>query len=112
MTLVIKYNLSNKMGNAIIKFFNKHFNFNTSPLPKSIEKGCKYMDNMNIPNFEFDKTLVINYNNNDYYFHHRSLINCIKSILSIHNILQNFVLSFKKLEVIILVYVDYINILY
>jgi len=106
MTLVTKYNLSNKTGNAIIKFFNKHSNLNTSPLPKSIKKGRKYMDNMNIPNFEFDKTLVINYNNNDYYLHHRSLINCIKSILSIHNILQSFVLSFEKLEVIILVYVD------
>src|SRR5271170_6310067 len=38
MTLVTKYNLSNKIGNAIIKFFNKHSNLNTSPLLKSIEK--------------------------------------------------------------------------
>src|SRR5215475_13439948 len=49
MTLVTKYKLNNAMGNAIIKFFNKHTNLSTSSLLISIEKGRKYMDNMNIP---------------------------------------------------------------
>ena len=93
---------------AIIKFFNKHANLNISPLPKSIEKGRKYMDNLNLPNLAYNKTLVTNYNNNDYYLHHRSLINCIKNILSIHDILENFVLNFEKLEVIILVFYVYL----
>ncbi|RHZ45636.1 hypothetical protein Glove_668g45 [Diversispora epigaea] len=39
MTLVTKYNLNNKAGNAIIKFFNKHSNLSISPLPKNIETG-------------------------------------------------------------------------
>src|SRR6185369_8301583 len=46
MTLVTKYNLNNKAGNAIIKFFNKHSNLSISPLPKNIETGRKYMDKM------------------------------------------------------------------
>jgi hypothetical protein len=108
MTLVTKYKLSNTTGNAIIKFFNKHANLSASPLPKSIEKGRKYMDNLNLPNLAYNKTLVTNYNNNDYYLHHRSLINCIKNILSIHDILENFVLNFEKLEVIILVFYVYL----
>jgi hypothetical protein len=107
MTLVTKYKLSNTTGNAIIKFFNKHANLSASPLPKSIEKGRKYMDNLNLPNLAYNKTLVTNYNNN-YYLHHHSLINCIKNILSIHDILENFVLNFEKLEVIILVFYVYL----
>jgi len=99
MTLITKYKLSNATGNAIIKFFNKHANFNTSPLPKSIEQGRKYMDNMNLPNFMFDKTCIITYNNNEYYLHHRSLINCIKNILSISDISKNFAINFKNLKV-------------
>ena len=78
MSLVTKHKLSNAMGNAIIKFFNKHANLNTSPLSKSIEKEHKYMNNMNLPTLTFTKTLVKNYKNKEYYLHHRSLINCIK----------------------------------
>src|SRR4051794_12932203 len=56
--LVIKHKLSNVMGNAIIKFFNKYANLNTSSLLKSIEKERKYMDNMNLSTLTFTKTLV------------------------------------------------------
>ena len=99
MTLITKYKLSNATGNAIIKFFNKHANLSTSPLPKSIEIGRKYMDNINLPNLTFDKTHVITYKNNEYYLHHRSLIKCIKSILSIPGLSQHFTLSFENFEV-------------
>jgi hypothetical protein len=100
MTLVTKYKLNNATGNAIIKFFNKHANFSISPLPKSIEKGRKYMDNMNIPDLTYDKTCIINYNDKDYYLHHRSLINCVKHILSITDISTHFTQKFENLEVI------------
>ena len=99
MTLVTKYKLTNAMGNAIIKFFNKHANVGISVLPKSIEKGRKYMDNMNLPNLTFTKTLVTTYNNNDYYLNHRSLIKCIKNILSTPDLTQNFTLNFENFKV-------------
>src|ERR1044071_2897259 len=99
MLLVTKYKLSNATGNAIIKFFNKHANLDSSSLPKSIEEGRNFMDNMNLPNLTFDKTHVITYNNNYYYLHHRSLIKCIKSILSISGLSQNFTLSFENFEI-------------
>jgi len=101
MTLVMKHKLSNASGNAIIKFFNKHTNLATSPLPKSIKQGREYMDRMNLPNLTYYKTCVINYNKKEYYLHHRSLLSCIKNILSIPGISQNFALTFEKLEVII-----------
>jgi hypothetical protein len=101
MTLVIKHNLSNATGNAIIKFFNKHANLSTSPLPKSIEKGREFMDKMNVPNLTYNKTCVIKYNEEEYYLHHRSLINCVKHILSIPDILKYFMQKFECLKVII-----------
>src|SRR6266540_6425003 len=82
MSLVTKYKLSNVTRNAIIKFFNKYVNLNSSSLSKLIEEERNFMDNMNLPNLTFDKTHVITYNNNNYYLHHRSLIKCIKNILS------------------------------
>jgi hypothetical protein len=99
MTLVTKYKLTNTSGNAIIKFFNKHANLSTSPLPKSIEEGRKYMDKMNLPNLEFSETHVMTYNNNNYYLNHRSLIKCIKNILSIPDLSRDFTLNFENLEV-------------
>ncbi len=101
MTLVTKHKLSNASGNAIIKFFNKHTNLATSSLPKSIKQECEYMDRMNLPNLTYYKTCVINYNKKEYYLHHRSLLSCIKNILSIPGISQNFALTFEILEVII-----------
>ena len=99
MTLVTKYKLTNATGNAIIKFFNKHANVSMFILPKSIEVGRKYMDKMNVPNLEFSETHVTTYNNNNYYLNHRSLIKCVKNILSIPNLSRDFTLNFEKLEV-------------
>ena len=101
MELVTKHKLNNASGNAIIKFFNKHAKLATSPLPKSIKQEREYMDKMNLPNLTYYKTCVINYNRKEYYLHHRSLLSCIKNILSIPDISQNFALNFEKLEVII-----------
>lgn len=42
MTFVTKHNLSNKAGNSIIKFFNRHSDLAQSPLPKNIETGRKF----------------------------------------------------------------------
>ncbi|RIA83699.1 hypothetical protein C1645_833386 [Glomus cerebriforme] len=60
--------------------------------------GRKYMDNIKLPNMTYHKTCIINYNNDEYYLHYQPLINCIKSILSISDISENFTLSFEKLK--------------
>jgi hypothetical protein len=111
MSLVTKYKVNNVTGNAIIKFFNKHANLDKSPLPISIEQGRKHMDNMKLPSLTYTKTCVMNYNNKEYFLYHKSLINCIKNILSISDMSQNFALTFEKVEVIILYFhVTYLRI--
>ena len=47
MTLVTKHRFSNVIGNAIIRFFNKHVNLNKSLLLKLTEQERKYIDKMN-----------------------------------------------------------------
>ncbi|RHZ62265.1 hypothetical protein Glove_341g78 [Diversispora epigaea] len=60
MTLVIENNLSNKAGNAIIKFFNKHSDLpQSSPLPKNIETGRKFMNKMNISQLSYSKYCIL-----------------------------------------------------
>ena len=85
--------------NAIIWFFNKYVNLNKSLLPKSTEQERKYMDKINQPSLDYQKTSIIIYNNIKYYFYQRNLINCIKNIFSISNINQDFTLIFKNLEI-------------
>ncbi|CAB4376815.1 unnamed protein product [Rhizophagus irregularis] len=94
MTLVTKHKLNNKAGNAIIQFFNKYSNLSQSPLPKSIEKGKAYMNNMK-SNLTFTKTLIKVYDNKEYFLYHQNLINCIKNIIAIPDITQDFALSFE-----------------
>jgi len=44
MELIIEGNISNKMGDKIIKFFNKHSNLKDSPLPNSTKNGKNYLN--------------------------------------------------------------------
>ena len=99
MTLVTDYKLSNRAGNAIIKFFNKHSNVPQSPLPINIEKGRKFMNNMKFPNLTFKKICIASHNHKEYFLHYQDLIHCIKNILAIPDITQDFALSFENCKV-------------
>ena len=99
MTLVTDYKLSNRAENAIIKFFNKHSNVPQSPLPINIEKGRKFMNNMKFPNLTFKKICIASHNHKEYFLHYQDLIHCIKNILAIPDITQDFALSFENCEV-------------
>ncbi|RHZ70363.1 hypothetical protein Glove_272g26 [Diversispora epigaea] len=99
MTLVTKYNLNNKAGNAIIKFFNKHFNLPISPLPKNIETGRKYMDKMNLSRLLYYKHRILVHNNKEYFINYQPVIKCIENFLSNPEISQLFVYDYKKLEI-------------
>ena len=104
MTLVLKNKLSNATGNQIISFFNKYLNLSISSLPKNIQQGHIFMNNMRHPDLEYYKTCVLNYNNVDYFLYHWPLISCIKNILEIPDLFQNFALNsevlYKNIKVI------------
>ena len=99
MILVTKHKLNNKAGNDIIRFFNKYSTLTKSPLPKNIEKGRVFMNNMNFSNLEFCKVHITNHKGKDYYLYYQNLIKCIKNILSVPDITQDFALSCENYEV-------------
>jgi hypothetical protein len=107
MILVTKHKLNNKASNAIINFFNKHSTLSKSPLPKNIEKGRAFMNEMKFPNLTFKKTLITIYNSKEYFLYYQDLLNCIKNILDIPDIMQDFALSFEDCKVIIFFLIQY-----
>ncbi|GES81694.1 hypothetical protein GLOIN_2v1783703 [Rhizophagus clarus] len=98
MLLVTKYKINNKGGNEIIRFFNKHSNLTESPLPKNIEQGRAFMNNMKFSNLEFSKVLITKHEDKDYFLYYQNLIQCIKNILTVPDITQNFALSYENYE--------------
>lgn len=97
MLLVTRHKLNNRAGNDIIRFFNKHSNLTKSPLPKNIEKGRAFMNNMKFSNLDnFCKVLITNHGGKDYYLHYQNLIKCIKNILFVPDITQDFALSYEN----------------
>ena len=99
MLLVTKYKINNKGSNEIIRFFNKHSNLTESPLPKNIEQGRTFMNNMKFSNLEFSKVLITKHKDKDYFLYYQNLIQCIKNILAVPDITQNFALSYKNYKV-------------
>ena len=98
MKLVIENNLSNKVANAIIKFFNSHSSISPSPLPANIETGRKLFDKINKSCFSYSKHLILVYNNKEYFIHYYSIKECIKNILSNPKIIQHFVYNYQNLQ--------------
>ncbi|RHZ57137.1 hypothetical protein Glove_393g53 [Diversispora epigaea] len=99
MTLVIENNLSNKVGNAIIKFFNKHSDLpQSSHLPKNIETGRKFMNKMNISQLSYSKYCILIHNGQEYFIHYRPIKNCIENLLSNPEILKHFMFKYENSE--------------
>jgi hypothetical protein len=99
MKLVIKHNLNNKAGNAIIKFFNKYSNLSISPLPKNIEAGRKYMDKIINKKLSCHKHLILNHNNTEYYLYYRPVKYCIQKLLSNPELSHLFLYKYEPLKV-------------
>ena len=62
MELIVDGNISNKIGNKIIKLFNKHSNLENSPLPTSTKSGKDYLNQINSPLLDFKEKVIVTYN--------------------------------------------------
>ena len=94
MEIISKHQLSNSVGDAFIKFFNKHSNLDVSPLPPTTKFGKEFLDNSTIPHMMFKEIPIITFQGVKYTFYYRSLIKTIKSLLMIDSINQQLVLKF------------------
>jgi hypothetical protein len=100
MELIVKHDLNNKAGDAIIKFFNKHSNLSVSPLPKNIKAGRKYMNKMSDEQSPYYKHLILNHNNIEYFVYYRPIKNCIQKLLLNPKLSDQLLYNYELLEVI------------
>jgi hypothetical protein len=77
MELVIEGNISNKIGDKIIKFFNKYSNLEKSPLPTSSKIGKDYLNQINSPSINFKEKTVATYSEVNFKLHYRPIFRAI-----------------------------------
>ena len=91
MELMVENNISNKTGDKIIKFFNKHSNLENSPLPKSAKSGKDYFNQINSPSVAFKEKVVITYEEVDFKLYYRPIFHAIQTLLQRPKVADNFV---------------------
>lgn len=91
MELIIKGNISNKIGDKIIKFFNKYSNLKKSPLPKSTKNGKDYLNQINSPSVKFKEKVVASYSGIDFTFYYRPIFRTIQALLQQPEVTDYFV---------------------
>lgn len=91
MELIIEGNISNKIGNKIIKFFNKYSNIEKSPLPSSTKSGKDFLNQINSPSIDFKKKVVATYNEVDFTLYYRPIFRSIQALLQRSEVADNFI---------------------
>ena len=91
MKLIVDGNISNKIGDKIIKFFNKHNNLKDSPLPKSTKSGKDYLNQINSPSLDFKEKVVATYSGVEFKLHYRPIFRAIQALLQRSEVSDNFV---------------------
>ena len=78
MELIIEGNISNKMGDKIIKFFNKH---KDSPLSNSTKNGKNYLNQINSPSLNFKEKVVATYNEVNFILYYQPIFCSIQILI-------------------------------
>src|SRR6266516_2709787 len=91
MELVIKGNISNKIGDKIIKFFNKYSNLKNSPLPKSTKNGKDYLNQINSPSVDFKEKVVATYKEVDFKLYYWPIFHAIQALMQRPEVNDKFV---------------------
>ena len=81
MKLIIDGNISNKIGDKIIKLFNKYSNLENSPLPKSTKSGKDYLNQINSPSLDFKEKVVATHSGVDFKLYYRPVFRAIQALV-------------------------------
>jgi hypothetical protein len=81
MGLVIEGNISNNIGDKIIKFFDKYSNLEESPLPKSTKSGKDYLNQIESPSIKFKEKIVGTYSGIDFTLYYHPIFRAIQTLL-------------------------------
>lgn len=93
MELIIEGNISNKIGDKIISFFNKHSALNKSPLPNSTKNGKNYLNQIDSPSLDFKEKVVATYNEVNFSLYYRPIFRAIQFLIQRPEVADNFVIK-------------------
>jgi len=91
MELIIEGNIINKIGDKIIKFFNKHSSLKDSPLPSSTKNGKDYLNQINSPSLDFKEKNIATYNEVNFTLYYRPIFRAIQTLLQRSEVADKFV---------------------
>lgn len=91
MKLIVDGNISNKIGDKIIKFFNKYSNLKDSPLPKSAKNGKDYLNQINSPSVDFKEKVIATNFGVDFKLYYRPIFRAIQALIQRPEVNDNFV---------------------
>ena len=91
MNLIVEGNISNKIGDKIIKTFNKHSNLEKSPFPSSTKHGKDYLNQINSPLVDFKEKVVATYNEVNFTLYYHPIFHAIQALLQQPEVTNNFV---------------------
>ena len=92
MELVIEGNISNTIGDHIIKFFNKYNNLEESPLLKSTKSSKDYLNQIQSPSVDFKEKVVATYHGIEFTLHYHPIFRAIQTLIQQLGVTDNFVL--------------------
>jgi hypothetical protein len=91
MELIIEGNISNKIGDKIINFFNKHSDLKKSPLPNSTKNGKDYLNQISSPSVDFKEKVVATYSGVNIKLYYRPIFHTIQALIQRPEVAENFV---------------------
>jgi hypothetical protein len=105
MELIVEGNISNNIGDKMIKFFNKHSNLEKSPLLSSTKNGKDYLNQINSPSVDFKEKVVATYNEVNFTLYYRPIFRAIQTLLQRPEVANNFVYkgNLKKMKVCLII---------
>ena len=99
--MIVDGNISNKIGDKIIKLFNKHSNLKNSPLLTSTKSGKDYLNQINSPLLDFKEKVIVTYNEVNFTLYYRPIFRAIQTLLQRSEVADRFVYKgiLKKMTV-------------
>ena len=89
MELVVERNISNKIGDKVIKFFNKYSNLDEFSLPKMTKNGKDYLNQIKSP-IDFKEIIVATHSGVDFKLYYRPIFRAIQALLQRLGVTDNF----------------------
>lgn len=94
--LITEYRLSNACGDKIIKWFNASTSMEESPLPKSTKEGREFLNKTGVSYLDFKETPITTFQETEYIFYYRPIIQGIKALLLQSGATEEFALSYQR----------------